>query len=306
MAQNLEPILTIAIPTYNRKNELEQCLRCIIPQLNSRIKVIVRDNCSEYDAELIVSKFKSPFIHFIKNTVNIGGDANIARLFEYCDTDWLWVLGDDDYLLPDSVTRVLKCIDENKEVIYIKYNSPYIGKTKGLNGFLKAMEPRSAFANSFFTSECIYRIKGCENDIFYHYKYLSCMCGQIVRIIYHLMEKEDECLFLPDRLLEIHGAEISWNRLNFVLSQGLLFDLMLDNKKLMKDNIIKDYGTYSLHYIDSAKVPFSKKLYTIKLLISRLGFWYILKNHYPQLFRIPLVRILPSSVYKKLRNFVMK
>lgn len=306
MAQNLDAILTIAIPTYNRQKELEQCLQCIRPQLNSRIKVIVRDNCSDYDAQLLVSKFNSPYIQYIKNPINIGGDANIAKLFESCDTEWLWVLGDDDYILPDSITRVLQSIDENKNVIYIKYNSPYVGKTIGLKGFLKAMEPRSAFANSFFTSECIYKIKGCENDMFYHYKYLSCMCGQIARIICHLMKKEDECLFLSDKLLKIHGAEISWNRLNFVLAQGLLFDLMLDNQSIMRNNIIKDYGTYSLHYIDSAKTSLSKKIYVIKLLVSRLGVWYIIKNHYPQLFRIPLVRILPTSMYKKLRNFIMK
>lgn len=306
MAYNINTILTIAIPTYNRKDELEKCINSIVPQLNDKIKIVVRDNCSDYDAEALVRRFNNPQIEFYKNPVNVGGDANIARLFECCDTDWLWVLGDDDFILPDAVKKVIDCIEANPDVIYIKFNSPYVGSTIGISGFLNAMKPRSAFANSFFTSECIYRINGCQNDIYYQYKYLSTMCGQIARVICHLIEKNDRCLFVPELLLEEHGSEISWTRLDLVLAQGLLLDFMYEFKDCFKSNIFKDYARYSLHYIEGAKAPLAQKIYVWRLLVSRLGMWFILKNNYPQLLRIPLVRILPANVYKKVRNLVMK
>ena len=43
----MNPILTIAIPTYNRKKYLKECLDHVIPQVGEDIELIVCDNASE-------------------------------------------------------------------------------------------------------------------------------------------------------------------------------------------------------------------------------------------------------------------
>ena len=55
-------LLTIAIPTYNRRAYLEECLNHICPQLNDKVKVVVRDNKSfNYDFDEFITPYKEKY-----------------------------------------------------------------------------------------------------------------------------------------------------------------------------------------------------------------------------------------------------
>ena len=62
-------LLTIAIPTYNRKNLLKRALESIISQLNSRIEVLVSDNASDDGTDEMMAEY-FPMIRYIKNETN--------------------------------------------------------------------------------------------------------------------------------------------------------------------------------------------------------------------------------------------
>ena len=107
----MNKLLTIAIPTYNRQGYLQECLDRICPQLTKEVELVVRDNCSDnYDFPGFIKQYEKYCITFCQNKVNIGGDANIARLYEECNTPWIWVIGDDDCIRNDAVEAVLKII----------------------------------------------------------------------------------------------------------------------------------------------------------------------------------------------------
>ena len=92
--------LTIAIQTYNRPNELLVLLHRLLPMLDSRCKVLIVDNCSEEPVaekqRRVLGDWPRVDLTIVRNRVNVGGGANILRCFELCQTEWLWVLGDDD------------------------------------------------------------------------------------------------------------------------------------------------------------------------------------------------------------------
>ena len=125
-------LLTIAIPTYNRPEQLQNTLRVVLPQVVSdeRVRLLVLDNHSATSAQQVYDALAiegvGERVEIILNKVNIGGNANIMRCFEMCETSWLWVLGDDDAPSPDAVKIILQ--DIHVEHCFAFYTVPEIMK----------------------------------------------------------------------------------------------------------------------------------------------------------------------------------
>ncbi len=309
MASSTVKLLTIGIPTYNRSIYLRECLDHICPQLTDEVQVVVRDNCSNnYDFDSFVAPYIQKYgIKAFRNSTNIGGNANIARLFEECVTDWLWVIGDDDYIVEGAVELALKTIKKNKDFLYIKFNAPYIGETIGLDGFCEAMKTRGAFAYSFFTSECLNNISLTHNMMFWHYEYLSTYCPQILRVIKCLTQNNaGKCLFLTDIVLEEHGSDISWTRSDIVPYQLLIFDIFRDYRCKFKDNIFKAITSYCLVYIESSNLSIKDKLYYYSLFFHKVGLINIIRYNFIQVVRIPLRILLNKKLYNRLKRIVKR
>lgn len=105
-------ILTIAIPTYNRSPFLERSLERIISQirgLEDEIELLVSDNCSVDNTRHVVKKFiddGAPII-YNKNITNLGMDGNFVYCLENATAKYVWILGDDDYLVNGAIPRLI-------------------------------------------------------------------------------------------------------------------------------------------------------------------------------------------------------
>lgn len=122
--------LTIAIPTYNRRERLLGQLESILSQPEvERVRILVLDNCSDYDTrQAMEERFGSDVFRRIKlhrNRYNIGAAHNVASLFLHCETEWCWTLGDDDRTLPGGIARVLEDIERYPDIAFTKYNLPH-------------------------------------------------------------------------------------------------------------------------------------------------------------------------------------
>jgi glycosyltransferase involved in cell wall biosynthesis len=112
------PLLTIAIPTYNRSGFLGQLLDSLVEQVRSepRVEVLVSDNAStDGTASLIDERQRLGLrLRYLRNAENIGPDANFLQCFESASGKYVWIIGDDDLLLPGAVEHVLEylCRDE--------------------------------------------------------------------------------------------------------------------------------------------------------------------------------------------------
>ncbi|MEK6779826.1 MAG: glycosyltransferase, partial [Candidatus Deferrimicrobiota bacterium] len=74
------PLLTIAVPTYNRARTLDLCLSRIAVQIKGRedqVELIVANNCSTDGTDAVVEKHLAcgvP-IRYLRHERNIGPDA---------------------------------------------------------------------------------------------------------------------------------------------------------------------------------------------------------------------------------------
>ena len=96
-----EYLLTIAIPTYNRLDNLRRLL-FFIKKYNTEneIEVIVSNNCSEDGTHEFLEYFvkDNKWLNVNHNNNNIGGDANIRWLAKCAKGKYVLFLGDDDYI----------------------------------------------------------------------------------------------------------------------------------------------------------------------------------------------------------------
>lgn len=111
-------LLSLCIPTYNRARLLEQSLRAVLaqitPALAGDVEVVVLDNASSDSTPEVVAQVHSDFpwvaLRSVRRAQNIGPDANFCDAPMQTSGLFLYLLSDDDVLLPGAVLRLLELI----------------------------------------------------------------------------------------------------------------------------------------------------------------------------------------------------
>ena len=122
--------LSICIPTYNRPNQLPNCLESIyIAQRKSNFKfnVCISDNNSNYNINQIVEKYKKKLdISVNVNKKNIGYQLNLLKAISLSDSEYIWAIGDDDLITPDSLLILEKLFINYQDVDFFYVNSYHL------------------------------------------------------------------------------------------------------------------------------------------------------------------------------------
>jgi len=128
-------VLEVAIPTYNRPNQLKDCLRALVNcaeylgyEDRQKVGIRVHNNSTEaldeYNA--VVSSFTGIFsrlnIGLFKYTitgVNIGAPQNNYSVIMSSESEFTWYMPDDDLPRLDSLVVLMSVIDEFKPNLII-------------------------------------------------------------------------------------------------------------------------------------------------------------------------------------------
>jgi abequosyltransferase len=122
--ENEKPLLTIAIPTYNRARYLRENLAALFDQLvaEPRVELIVSDNASLDETPLLVREFQERGlgICYIRNDTNLGADKNILQCFEQACGKYVWIIGDDDIVLTGCVKQIMVYLEmDDYDMLYL-------------------------------------------------------------------------------------------------------------------------------------------------------------------------------------------
>jgi abequosyltransferase len=119
------PEISIAIPTYNRAPYLQRCLETVITEIkNYPVEIVISDNASTDTTEHMVAELRQQHhqIRYYRNDENIGFDGNVVAVLARATGAYVWLLGDDDIVLPGSVARILSCIQAKSfSLVYANY-----------------------------------------------------------------------------------------------------------------------------------------------------------------------------------------
>jgi glycosyltransferase involved in cell wall biosynthesis len=119
--------LSVCIPTYNRAVLLKNCLQSIIAiksKSKFRFQVCVSDNCSTDDThDVIIWAQQHMTIKYQKNTINVGMAQNFLNVVQMADGEFIWMIGDDDLLLPNAMEKLFSLFENNPKVDFFYINS---------------------------------------------------------------------------------------------------------------------------------------------------------------------------------------
>ncbi len=109
------PLLTIAIPTFNRAEQLAGLLKVLEPQVARapEVEVFLSDNASEDATPEVIAAATQRFaaagasLRSHRHPTNTGSDANFAFCFREAKGTFFWMCGDDDLIVPNAVAEVL-------------------------------------------------------------------------------------------------------------------------------------------------------------------------------------------------------
>jgi len=121
-----KPLLTLAIPTFNRATYLAELLEALLPQLAGlaaqTIELLISDNCSEDETAAMVAAFQRRGLpcRYVRNPRNIGSDANFLQCLNLATGQYVWVMGDDDLLVPHAIADLLSLLSQEEfDLIYL-------------------------------------------------------------------------------------------------------------------------------------------------------------------------------------------
>jgi glycosyltransferase involved in cell wall biosynthesis len=110
------PVLSIIIPTFNRREELEICVHSIAGQvvddLIGKVEVIISDNCSDPDCQNITRSLAAAYccVGYMLNAENGGAETQILAAPWRARGKWMWIFGDDDLLAPGGLSRAINLL----------------------------------------------------------------------------------------------------------------------------------------------------------------------------------------------------
>lgn len=115
--------LSIAIATYNRAPLLRAMLGSIVRQATQECEIVISDNASTDETELVVTEFKKQFgrIRYAKQSAHVDLDCNFDRAVELASGEYCWLMADDDLLAPTAVATIINALCRDYSLIVVNY-----------------------------------------------------------------------------------------------------------------------------------------------------------------------------------------
>jgi len=302
-----EVLLSVAIPTLNRRKLLEITLSQLIPQIDkyNNIELIVSDNCSTDDTHLLFEnngKFLKDNITYRRFDEKVDADNSFKRTVDLTNGKYVVLFGDDDIPLPGFIDEVIKTLIKYSEISILYVNRivgdenmqncsfiPHINQTFGtylynISDFIKEFTHWPGFVTCLIFSKKLWNNTSDLISDFSGYDFLF-------RI--YLGSKDSQACFLASPLILQRRGIQSWKKFWptywLVSMPGLLSELEkkdvtqkalehwqlfeVSEKRFFIDNFVaKAYG-YSINsdfWIKSRKFQKSKKRKIISIFIQFL------------------------------------
>jgi len=128
MTANDYKFLTVIIPTYNRCDQIIENLELTVPQIlayQDRVRIYISDNASTDGTKERVKPWLEKYpenIAYFCQEKNITASPNFNHAVHSINSDYIFVLGDDDVLFPNFIQTALTLIEKNPEIGLFHFN----------------------------------------------------------------------------------------------------------------------------------------------------------------------------------------
>ncbi len=120
--------LIIIIPTYNRCEDLRLCLSFVMPQVEAykdNVSVYISDNASTDVTKDVVMEYQLRYpelISYYCQPENLTASPNFDHAVHSVDSEYIYMLSDDDIIVPGFISIMLDWINKYPYVNYFYLN----------------------------------------------------------------------------------------------------------------------------------------------------------------------------------------
>ena len=117
-----QPLVTIAIPTYNNAAYIADAVKSAMAQDYPNLEIIILDDASEDNTQDLVTPYENdPRVRYYRNDRNIGRVANYHKaLHEQARGEWYLNLDGDDYLTDNTfISKAISWIQQFESVVMV-------------------------------------------------------------------------------------------------------------------------------------------------------------------------------------------
>lgn len=314
------PLISIALCTYNGEKHLEEQLKSIIAQSYKNIEIVAVDDCSGDDSISILNKYANKItIHIYSNSANLGYIKNFEKAVSLCEGDFIALCDQDDIWEPHKLERLLEEIKDNMLI----YSDSELVDERGnllnkrissIRNFIKGHHPESFLFHNCVAGHTVMFRKELKQYIFpfpreiYHDWWIAYTATSVGSITY-----VEECLVNYRQ----HGTANT--DMLHLRTPKRVEETSKSNKTIEKTRgIVKDLTTYyNLKHLSEKDRKFIGDL--MKAYESRINVFFslslflILSRNWKRLYHIPkdpwiykIVHVLKESLGSKLKTAYYK
>lgn len=238
----MENLISVIIPSYNRKNFISQAIDSVLKQTYKNIEIIVVDDGSnDGTEESIREKYgESQLVNFYRNEKNSG--AGFSRKFGYQKSkgEYLVFMDDDDYYTNYKFfEEAIKILKKLEDISFISSSSiiEYVNENQkeesimNIKGEIKNSEYISSFqqkymkSNSTFTT--IFKKKKLEEANFKDVEMVNDSSIYLRALLSGNAYIMDDCI---SGIYRVHSRNISFN-----LGVDFIIENLIEKKKIYEE-----------------------------------------------------------------------
>ena len=108
-----DELISIIMPTYNSSATIEESINSVLNQTYTRWELIITDDCSKDDTEMVVKKYNDKRIIYERFEHNQGVSAARNNSINLASGRYIAFLDSDDIWSPHKLSRQLRFMREN-------------------------------------------------------------------------------------------------------------------------------------------------------------------------------------------------
>ena len=118
-APSSDPLVTIAIPTFNRSGWLQSCVAAALQQSYRHFEIVVSDNASTDATQDVLRSLASEKLRVIRQDENIGLVANWNACLAAARGSHIVFVSDDDTIAPWLLERCVALVGRDPEIALV-------------------------------------------------------------------------------------------------------------------------------------------------------------------------------------------
>ena len=113
------PLISVIIPTYRRARDLDRAIRSVLAEPGDFFEIVVGDDASPDDTPAVIQAHShDPRLRHYRNATNLGLQRNVLEVARQARGDYLFILTDDDTLVPGALAKVARIVREHPDTGY--------------------------------------------------------------------------------------------------------------------------------------------------------------------------------------------